>query len=288
MTIKKKTPNKKPISILDKAVPVAKLDNCISALFYGRSGTGKTTLSSSFPKPILLLNINENGTDSIHDVPDVDVLNITQWSEIEEVYWAVEDGESKYKTVVIDACHTMQDLAITQGKVENKKSPDDPTSQRDFGVASGLMKSWIQNYTDLCNRGLNVVWLAHDRVSETETDDEEGIAPEVGPRLMPSLSSTITGAVNIVGYTFIKESIIKPKKVGEKKERKVEYCLRIGAHGFYTTKVRKPKTQQLPDFLIDASYDDLLQIVQGKLPQEKEASPKPKTSTPTRKTRIRK
>ena len=45
-------------------------------LFYGKSGTGKTTLAGTFPKP-LFLDINENVKD-IDDTPPV--INDISWS----------------------------------------------------------------------------------------------------------------------------------------------------------------------------------------------------------------
>jgi hypothetical protein len=56
--------------------PVQEVKYNGSTALYGRSGTGKTTLSASWPKPILYLNIKDNGTDSISDVEDIDVVHI--------------------------------------------------------------------------------------------------------------------------------------------------------------------------------------------------------------------
>jgi hypothetical protein len=287
MPVKKarKTSSAKPAGVLSKVKPVAKLERAISALFYGRSGSGKTTLSATFPKPLLLININENGTDSIHDEEGVFVLDLENWDQFEEIYWALESGDTEYKSVVIDAAHTLQDCAIDKVKKDANKEEGEQTSKRDFGLASGILKSWILNYIDLSTKGINVVFLAHDRITEVDVDEgDDAIMPEVGPRMMPSVGSTLTGSVNVVGYNFVKESISKPKKVGEKREKKIEYCLRIGPHGYYTTKVRKPKAQILPELLINPDYNSILSIVRGTYqpPVKKQADPKTTKKSSTR------
>ena len=58
-----------------------------SFLFYGRSGTGKTTLAGTFPTPILILDIGDKGTDSISDIEDCYVWEITEWDDIEIAYY---------------------------------------------------------------------------------------------------------------------------------------------------------------------------------------------------------
>ena len=256
---------RKSAGILDKASPVEDVQTHMCALFYGRSGTGKTTLAGTFPKPLLLLDVGEKGTDSLSDVKGIDVLHITDWAQYEEVYWELK-GKSKYKTVVIDALHSLQGLALTEIKAQAGKKPLAQTSQKDFGNASNLMSQWVSNYRDLIgDPGMEVVFLAHDRINEVETeDDTEAIDPEVGPRVMPSVASAITGAVNVIGHSYIAEIVKKPKKAGEKKQKEVEYRLRIGPHGYYHTKIRKPKKIVLPEFITDPSYEKLLTIVKGK------------------------
>ena len=89
------------------------------------------------------------------------------------------------------------------------------------------------------------------------------LTPEVGPRMMPSVASTLSGAVNVVGHTFIRETLIKSKEAGKKAKREVEYCLRVGPHSYYTTKMRSPKACEVPDFIIDPDYKKILTLIKG-------------------------
>lgn len=258
--------SRKTSSILDRAKPVSEMETVISACFYGRSGTGKTTVAGSFPKPILFVDIGEKGTDSVADQEGIESIRVENWAEVEDIYWAVKGGGTKYKTVVIDSVHAMQAVAIMEGKLLNGKKESDQTSKRDFGTASGILNTWIPNYRDLIEDGINVVFLCHDKLTEVDSDEEDDgmILPEVGPRLMPSVAGTLLGAVNIVGHTFIREELTKALKPGQKRTRKIEYCMRIGPHSYYATKIRRPKSFSVPEYIVDPSYDKLLNVIQGK------------------------
>lgn len=252
-------------TLLGEAKPVENMGLVITALFYGRSGTGKTTLAGTFPKPLLILDIGERGTDSLAGQPGIKVIQVKDWSMLEEIYWELKDGDHEFKSVVIDAVHSMQGLALVEAKELSGKKKSDQTSQRDFGQASGLINTWCFNFRDLQDDGIHVVFLSHDKVQEVDTeDDDDMILPEVGPRLMPSVASALTGAVKVVGNTYIKEVITKPKKLGEKTHREVQYCLRIGPHGYYNTKIRRPKSIAIPEFIVDPTYDRLVNVIQGK------------------------
>jgi hypothetical protein len=266
--MKKKVKSKSAGGILDRVVPVSKLAPIITALLYGRGGTGKTTIAGTFPKPLLLLDISEKGTDSISDQEGIDVLRVQNWDDIEQIYWELDSKGNKYKTVAIDAVHAMQAMAISYAKFERTKKPEmesGQTTKHDFMRASGMMQTWLTSFRDLEDKGIHVVFIAHDRLTAgEESDDDEGmLAPEVGPRLMPSVASLLVGAVKVVGHTFIRETITKSKQLGKKPKRETEYCLRIGPHSYYTTKVRSPKSSEVPDYLVDPTFEDILEVVRS-------------------------
>lgn len=262
--------NSKFSAITDRIKPVSSLGLVLAALFYGKAGTGKTTVAATFPKPLLHLDIREKGTDSISDLKDVDSISIEDWDQFEQVYWYLKSKENPYKTVVIDAVSQLQDFALAAALAENGKTEDAPVSKRDFGVAAGRLKSWIINYRDLVDDEINVVFLAHDRTNEGEEGDDGELMPSVGPRMMPSVASVLTAAVKIIGNTFVKET--HEKLDGGKMKREVVYCMRIGPHAYYTTKVRQPKGSYTPEVIENPGYNVLVSLMKGEI---KPPAPKP-------------
>lgn len=272
----KEAPSESGTNILDRVQNVEDLRTVVTAVLYGRSGTGKTTLSSTFPTPLLVLDISEKGTDSIADVPGVKMLQVNDWSDFEEIYWELaRKNTMKFKSVTIDSVHALQSLAIRKVKEDRDAKETDQTTKHDFMKASGLLQTWLINYRDLQDKGINVVFIAHDRTYNAgEEDDTDGqLMPEVGPRLMPSVSSALCGAVKIVGNTFIRERIERTKVAGKKPKRTIEYCLRLGPNAIHTTKIRSPKSSEVPDYIVDPDYKQLLEVMKGRSPRAEEATP---------------
>ena len=254
---KKIDSNKPPVAF----TPVEHLPEVLAVLGWGRSGTGKTTFASSFPKPMLLLDIREKGTDSISNVAGVKVARIEEWPEFEAVYWYLKKNPGMFKTVVIDQITTLQDLAMLQARKNLGKDEDSLATKQIFGETGGLMKTWLLNYRDLIDDETHIVFLAHDR--KTGGGDEGGddqIEPEVGPRLMPSVASFVNGMVKIIGNTYIREGYNIENK---RKVRFVEYGMRVGPHAYYTTKVRSPVGIASPDSIVDPSFEKLIAIMRG-------------------------
>ena len=84
---------------------------------------------------------------------------------------------------------------------------------------------------------------------------------------MPSVNKDLCASVNVIGNTFIRLKVTKEKdKATLKTVRHVEkqFCLRLGPHAVYTTKVRKPKGIEAPDYIIDPSFRKIMDIVKGK------------------------
>mgnify|MGYP006290885279 CR=1 FL=1 len=240
-----------------------------SWVFYGRAGSGKTTLAGSFPQPILLLDCKDEGTDSVSDIDGIDVMEIQEWPDLEHAYWWLVQNPDHYKTVVIDTITQLQQIVVEEvgsrkAEKAGKTAGDWGTMTKgDWGDIASRLKTWITNYRDL---PLETVFIAQDRVfnSDEESSEDGMIDPEVGPRLSPSVMSHLCAAVSVIGNTFVRTRTAKVKVKGRTREKEVtEYCLRLGPSASYITKLRKPKQVELPNFLVDPSYGEILKTIKG-------------------------
>ena len=263
-----------------RAKPVSETKRKTTAALYGRSGSGKTTLAATWPKPILYLNILDDGDDSIKDVEGVDVVDITSSDELEEqILWLhskANKGKLKYKSVVLDTMTQLQSIFIAElgekkklSKSKGKKRAGDfgTFTKQDWGTIAGDLKAVIMDIRAL---PVNSVFIAQERVFNAGDEEDDGVdqlAPEVGTKLMPSVNKDLCASVNIIGNTFIRVKVVKKKNKETKKEEKVVkkiFCLRLGPNEVYTTKIRKPKGVEAPDFITDPNFRDIMEIVKGK------------------------
>lgn len=242
-----------------------------SYVFYGRSGTGKTTLACSFPGPILLLDIRDDGTDSVSDVKGLEVQKIENTEEIEDTYYWLKENPGYYSTVVIDTVSQWQQLVVKEiigDKGRKGKTAGDwgSMTKQDWGKVAGVLKEWFVNFRDLVEYDYNIIFIAQDRVSnagDEEGDRDSQITPEVGPAVSPSIAKVLNASVSVIGNTCIDERIIKKEKNGKKiKEVRMDYVLRLAPNSVYTTKVRKPKSSP-PSDIRNPSYEDIIEIIKG-------------------------
>lgn len=237
---------------------------------YGGSGTGKTTLAASFPGPVLLCDVSDRGVESVSDMAGhVMYRPIVAWQDLEETYWYLRSNPSEYKTVVIDTVSELQGKAIdtvTGWRIEDGGQPP-PMSQQSWGKVSGLLSTWITHFKELNDSGIDVVFVAQERYfgGNEDADPEVQIDPEIGPRIIPSVASHLEAAASVIVYTFIRRKM-SIRKIGKKRKEvgTIQFCLRVGPDPVYVTKIRKPKRIVLPDVLVDAEYNDLIDLIKGR------------------------
>lgn len=248
--------------LASRIVAVDEVPQFLVMAVYGRAGTGKTVFASTFPKPILLLDIKERGTESISDVEGVEVLHVKDWRDVEQAYWMLKSGKSKYKTIVIDHLSQLQSLGMDMIREESNKGPDDMFSKRDWGRLSGLLQQWIFNYRQLWDEKMHVCFIAHERANTGDEGIDDQIDPSVGPRLMPSAASFLNGAVSAIGNTYIREIEVGE---GKDKESKIQFCMRVGPNPIYAAKIRRPRSApgEIPDTIVNPSFEKVLKLARG-------------------------
>lgn len=175
-------------------------------MIYGKSGTGKTRLagsSAAVPEmtPVLFIDI-EGGTFSIRDVyPDVHVVRVTSFDELQKIYDFLYTGKHEYKTIVIDSLTETQKFSmvdIMKGLV--KKEPDrdpDIPSVREWGKNIEQIRRFVRAFRDL---PINVIFTA---LSKEDKNPKTGVV-EKKPYLSGKLADEVAAFVDIVTYYYVK------------------------------------------------------------------------------------
>lgn len=251
-------------SVVKGIRPIEDLDQKAVALFYGRPGSGKTRTAATFPGPHLFLDINnERGLKTVKKVKDAQFAKVRSWDDFQELYWWLKKGQ-EFETLVLDQITGLQDLCMLAVREHFRMDDDEPFQGfKKFGKLSGDMKQWLGSYREMSDL-YNIVFIAHERAFDTgETADDE-MDPSIGARVMPSIGSYVEGACDIIGHCFIRNVKKKDKQTG-KPIVDPQYCMRIGPHPIYSTKIRRPPEDgKLPAFIVDPSYQKIVAIEAGK------------------------
>jgi hypothetical protein len=227
----------------------------LKILVYGQNGKGKTRFGASGPKP-LLIDCNERGSLSIRRFP-AKVFKVETWTDIDYAYWYLHQGNHPFQTVAIDTVSSLQNLGMKfilsdEASRDMTKDPDMP-GKRDWGKLGEIMRTAILQFRNL---PMHVVFLAQERRGFAEDDEE---APEIYPEVSPSIRSTLTASVDVIGRIYVREVV--EKKKGKKKETVPSYRMLIGPSERFVTKDRSeaglPKIIQL-----GPEKDNLTRLIQ--------------------------
>lgn len=270
---KRKGTAQKKSSLMDRLTPI-EFDDYLKINIYGKSGTGKTTFWSSFPGPILaLMSSSIKNPGELRSIAAADRKKISQFqiTECDEVrHWVDEQENTGYfKTIVLDHASSFQDRVLAEilGIEElPAQSSWGLASQQQYGTMALRMKEYLRSLLGLEN--CNVIIVAQERVFESNSESELDLMPYVASAVSPSVVNWLNPAVDYVCETFIqgKTKEIKKKVAGKtvtkiQKLKGVDYCLRTGPSEVYTTKFRKQKGFELPEYLVDPDHKKFLSLV---------------------------
>lgn len=203
----------------------------------GPAGSGKTTLASSFPRPLFikaedgLPDYNPQWEQANLPIPDslplvgtVDDL----WQQLTDV--AREDHD--YKTLVIDSVTRLEEMFIdyalkaynAEQKQQNRKQADSiQTSHGGYGAgraAVAALHARVRNAAEyiLRNRMMNVVFLAHADVESIDLPDKDPFMrynTKLHKRSTPPYIDNVDCVAFLAQKTFI--DIEKDQKIGKAK-----------------------------------------------------------------------
>ena len=239
---------------LDKAVDIGELGQSNLWVIYGKSTSGKTTLASTFPKPMLYLQIGDDGSNSIADVEGVKAIRIKDLGQLREILLELR-LDRKYKTVLIDTFSMLVNEWIDSNAVQKKKR----VTQQMWGD----LKTDTEEYIKLSHM------LAKDRIivltCHEAADSFEGMEDEIAPDIRPSVSkgarTYLEGMSNYGIHTTVMQKA-KEQPDGSVKQIEV-YAAHLASNPYYWVKTQKPKDVKLPKLVVNPTYSKIIKLLKG-------------------------
>lgn len=163
----------------------------ITMLVYGQGGVGKTTFTSTAPKPVIADCENGAKYFGLRGIK-MDVATIATWADIEEFYKLVK--ESDYDTVIVDPIGELMEklkIHIVNSKEKKWVQYDGSLTMAGWGEMKEKMRNFIKAIIAL---NKHIILVAHVE----EKDDEGKIIKR--PKIMTKMSEELVALVDVVGF----------------------------------------------------------------------------------------
>lgn len=242
-------------NLLSKAVSIEKLGQRNLWVIWGKSGTGKTALGATFPKPMLYIQVGDDGSNTIADTEGVMAVRAESLADLKDTAQGLMT-DKKYKTIFVDTFSMITNEWIDKNATQKNKK----MTQQMWGEVKIDSEELIKIFHKLALSHI-VVLSCHESNDSIEGMEDE-ILPDIRPSVTKGARTYLEGMANYgIHTTKLKKTIIS-KKTGQEKEV-VRYAVHIGANPYYWTKLQINPGIQVPDIVINPTYDKLMGVIQG-------------------------
>lgn len=173
-------------------------------MVYGEGGVGKTTFTSTAPKPILADCENGAKYFGLRGIK-MDVAQIEKWSDMKEFFELAKS--SIYETVIIDPIGELMDklkkFIIAQGETKNVQK-DGTLTMAGWGNLKKAFKDYLKVIRD---SGKHVILVAH-----LEEKEDEGRMVK-RPKVETKIADDIVNMVDVVAYMTVVQDEGETKRI---------------------------------------------------------------------------
>lgn len=176
-------------------------------LIYGDSGVGKTVLSASAAdvpemNPVLFIDI-EGGTSSIRYMyPNMSVLRVTTWDQMQQAYDFLFEGEHDFKTIIIDSLTEIQQFSMygimKELIVEDPGRDPDVPGIREWGKNAVQTNKFVRAFRDL---PYNVIFTAL-RMEDKDPRSKINLSQ---PQMTGKATRQVPAYLDQVSYYYIRQ-----------------------------------------------------------------------------------
>lgn len=244
------------MGLLSEARDISELGQRNLWVAWGKSGTGKTHFGATFPKPMLYIQIGDDGTNTIAKVPGIKAIRADSTDKLKKIGEELKT-DTKYKSVFVDTFSMITNVWIDTNSVQKKKR----MTQQMWGDLKIETEELIRIFHEVAETHM-VILSCHEANDTIEGMDDE-VIPDFGPSTSKGSRIYLQGMANYgIHFTKIKKNVID-KATGEEKEV-VKYAAHLGPNPYYWTKFQIADNIKLPAVMINPSYDKIIEKIGGK------------------------
>lgn len=239
------------MGILNSAVDIQELGQRNFWVLYGKSNSGKTYVASTFPKPLLYIQIGDDGSNTIARVEGIKAISI---ENIEQFKTLCEElkKDKKYATIVVDTFSMVVNEWVQQ-KVTTKGKK---MTQQLWGDLKTEQEELIKALQRLAKKHI-VVATCHESMDTIEGMEDE-ITPDIRPSVSKGARTYLEGMAN---YGIHTTKIIKEVTKGNETKEVVKYAADIGPNPYYWTKLQVDPSIKVPKRIINPTYDKFMEVI---------------------------
>lgn len=243
------------MGILNEAVDIAKLGQRNLWVLWGKSGSGKTHFVGTLPKPILYIQIGDDGSNTISGVEGIKAIKAGTIERLKKIGEELK-SDTKYASVAVDTFSMITNVWIDANAVQKKKH----MTQQMWGDLKIETEEVIKIFHEVAMNHL-VALTCHEATDTIEGMDDE-VIPDFGPSTTRGSRVYIQGMANYgIHFTKLKKTVVD-KGTGEEKDV-VRYAAHLGANPYYWTKFQIDDSITLPSTMINPSYTKIIKLIQG-------------------------
>ena len=243
------------MGILNEAVDIKKLGQRNLWVLWGKSGSGKTHFISTLPKPLLYIQIGDDGSNTIAGVDGIKAIRAGTIDRLKQIGEELK-SDTKYASVAVDTFSMITNVWIDVNAVQKKKK----MTMQMWGDLKIETEELIKIYHEVA--ATHIVALSCHEATDTIEGMDDEVIPDFGPNTSKGARIYIQGMANYgIHFTKLKKTIVD-KDTGEEKDV-VKYAAHLGANPYYWTKFQIDGSIKIPSTMVNPSYDKIINIIQG-------------------------
>lgn len=239
---------------LDKVVSISELGQRKLVVLWGKSNTGKTEVGSTFPKPMLYIQVGDDGSNTIAHKEEIDAIRADRCSEVSGILKELLKKPDKYASVFIDTFSTLTNVWIDENAVQKNKK----MTQQMWGDLKVETEEIIRLAHKLAEHSW-VILSCHEAMDSIEGMEDE-ILPDIRPNTTKGARTYLEAMAN---YGFHTTRLQKEVIEDGVEKTVVKYAAHIGPNSYYWTKLQVPKEVKVPKLITNPTFTKINKIING-------------------------